>query len=81
MYFLYCLIPYDYFVILCNLFLHYVLFLHYMLLLFLLPDASYCTVYLSIILIYTIDKLNVSIVSIACASYFIQGVILLIIIN
>ena len=58
------------------------LLLYYVLVLFSLSGASYCTVYLSIILIYTIVKLNIllflciSIASIACASYFIQCVIL-----
>ena len=48
----------------------------------LLPVASYCTVYLFIILIYIIVTLNVflllyiSIASIACASYCIHRVIL-----
>ena len=82
LYFLYCLFPYYYFVILCNLFLCYVLLFHYMLVLFPLSGASYCTVYLFIILIYTIVKLNVlllsciTIDSITCVSYFIHCVIL-----
>ena len=50
-----------------------------MLVLFPLSGASYCTVYLFIILVYTIVKLNVflllciNIASIACASYFIHS--------
>ena len=81
-FFLYCLFPYYKCVLLIILFLFYVLLLHYMLLLFPLSGSSYCTVYLFIILIYTIVKLNVillsciSIDSIACASYFIHCVIL-----
>ena len=53
-----------------------------MLVLFPLSPASYCTVYLFIILTYTSNKLNVllllriSIASIACASYFTHCVIL-----
>ena len=53
-----------------------------MLVLFPLFGASYCTVYLFIILIYTIVKSNVllllciSVAYIACASYFIHCVIL-----
>ena len=74
--FLYCLFPYYLFFILCNLFLRSVL------LLFPLSGARYCTVYLFIIFIYTILKLEfllllcISIASITCTSYFIHCVIL-----
>ena len=51
---LYCLFPYYLLVILCNLSLHYMLLLYYMLVLLPLSGTSYCTVYLFIILIYTI---------------------------
>ena len=56
--------------------------LYYVLVLVPLSGASYCTVYLFVILIYAIVKLNVllllciSIVSIVCTSYFIHCVIL-----
>ena len=58
------------------------LLFHYMFVLFPLSGASYCTVYLFTILIYTIVRLNallllcISIDSIACASCFIHCVIL-----
>ena len=47
------------FVSLCNLFLRYVLLLYYMLVLFSLSGASYCTVYLFSIPVYTIVRLNI----------------------
>ena len=58
------------------------LLLYYMLVLFPLLCASYYTVYLFIIRIYSIVKLNVllllciSIASITCARYFIHCVVL-----
>ena len=78
-----CFFFFNYlFVILCNLFLRYMLLFHYMLILFPLSGVSYCTIYLFIILMYTLVKLNallflyVSITSVASASYFILCVIL-----
>ena len=56
LYFVYSLFPYQ-FILLCNLFLHYMLLL-YMLVLFPLSGASYCTVYL-FILVYALVQLNV----------------------
>ena len=58
------------------------LFLYYMLILFAFSGASYCAVYLFIVLIHPIVKLNLllllcmSMASIACASYFSHCVIL-----
>ena len=58
------------------------LLLYYMLVLFTLTGASYCTVYLFVILTFTIVKLNfllllcISIASVAYASYVIHFVML-----
>ena len=81
----FCIFYIAYFLIINSFYVTYfcvVLLLHYMLVLFPFSSASYCTVYLFIIFIYTIVKLNVLVLlcintdSIACASYFIHCAIL-----